>query len=187
MANSKDTAASTSAQEEEKTKPQPPKDIVIIEEGDVLLVCRDADSRGKFLVSSVILKHTSSVFKAMLGPHFAEGQTPRSAQHPQEVHCPEDCWAGMQLLCKLLHNTRSFLNGTLPGALAIAYFSEAAVLADKYNCTDSIRMQAQSVFAKYGDRLVTNEQPMGLLRDLIAAAYMLGCSNYFYIFTSGLS
>ncbi|KAK3724140.1 hypothetical protein LTR37_001262 [Vermiconidia calcicola] len=57
--------------------------------GDVSLVVSGAVQLN---VSSVVLGTTSKVFRAMLGPNFAEGQSIRtaSAQRPAEIRLPND-------------------------------------------------------------------------------------------------
>ena len=55
--------------------------------GDVLLVI---GSEGKWIqVHSLILRTASTVFNAMLGPHYTEGRD-LSSESPKEILLPED-------------------------------------------------------------------------------------------------
>ncbi|SMR47493.1 unnamed protein product [Zymoseptoria tritici ST99CH_3D1] len=134
-------------------------DEKIIDDGDLLIDCCDK-SGGKFLVSSATIKRVSPVFKAMLGPHFKEGQ---SKTLPLEVECPEDDWAGMRLMLQLLHNCASCVDGEIPKREALECFTDMAILADKYQSTDRNRLYCLAV-----------------------AAYLLKKSKHFYVFTKRL-
>ncbi|SMR46246.1 unnamed protein product [Zymoseptoria tritici ST99CH_1E4] len=195
MADPHDEPVPAKRSEDTQTTTSPPKDTVIIEEGDTLLVCADAEELGKLRVSSIILKHTSPVFKAMLGPHLAEGQVPRSALHPQELHCPEDNWHAMECLMQLLHHCKSWLqddlcdNGTLKRLIGLG------AVADKYDCIEAIFLQVDTVFAHFknshiaaGAYLDVNSDSAGLRDcfDLAIAALHFEKDSYFYFFTKRL-
>ncbi|SMY21394.1 unnamed protein product [Zymoseptoria tritici ST99CH_1A5] len=195
MADPHDEPAPAKRSEDTQTTTSPPKDTVIIEEGDTLLVCADAEELGKLRVSSIILKHTSPVFKAMLGPHFAEGQVPRSALHPQELHCPEDDWHAMKCLMQLLHHSKSWLQDDLCNSGTLERLIGLGVVADKYACIEAIFLQVDTVFAHFrnshiaaGPHPDVSSDSAGLRDcfDLATAAVHFGKHSYFYFFTKRL-
>ena len=56
--------------------------------GDVILIV--GQDKKRLRVSAMMLFAASPVFKALLGPHFREGQRPRSASNPTEITLPDD-------------------------------------------------------------------------------------------------
>ncbi|KJY02091.1 hypothetical protein TI39_contig260g00005 [Zymoseptoria brevis] len=199
MADPHDNSAPAKRSEDTQTTTSPPKDTIIIEEGDILLVCADAEELGKLRVSSIILKHTSPVFKAMLGPHFAEGQAPRSALHPQELHCPEDDWHAMECLMQLLHHCKSWLEGDLLWhSKALDWLVSLGTLADKYQCIEAISLQTNDIFAQFKEFRISaqpddprrvsdgNAKALRACYDLAVAAFLFEKDAYFYHFTKRL-
>lgn len=61
--------------------------VDIVPDGDVILVVQD---QVELRVYSIVLKLASAVFKAMLGPHFAEGQVQGTPTDPKSVSLQED-------------------------------------------------------------------------------------------------
>ncbi|KAK4541180.1 hypothetical protein LTR36_008254 [Oleoguttula mirabilis] len=76
---------------------------VIADQGDLFLIVGDK-KKAKLRVSSAMLKGTSAVFAAMLGPHFQEGQGTCSAESPKEISFPDDDAIAMSDMCNLLHH-----------------------------------------------------------------------------------
>ena len=72
--------------------------------GDLIFECTDKTS---FLVSSAVLRLTSTYFKTLLDGDFREGQVSRSAAYPQRIRLSgeEDSYALHRLLC-ILHHQR---------------------------------------------------------------------------------
>ncbi|SMQ47710.1 unnamed protein product [Zymoseptoria tritici ST99CH_3D7] len=154
-------------------------DEKIIDDGDLLIDCCDK-SGGKFLVSSAVIKRASPVFKAMLGPHFKEGQLKTL---PLEVECPEDDWAGMRLMLQLLHNCASCVDGEIPKREALECFTDMAILADKYQCIEALSLQVDGVLSNASSLRPTDRNR---LYCLAVAAYLLKKSKHFYVFTKRL-
>ena len=65
-------------------------------EGDIILVLGDVGLQ----VSSKVLSLASPVFKAMFGPHFAEGQGQASSTKIRRVKLHDDDVEAMKILCK---------------------------------------------------------------------------------------
>lgn len=61
--------------------------IDVASDGDLILVVGD---QLELRVYACVLRLTSPVFKAMLGPRFAEGQNPGTSAEPQRLALPED-------------------------------------------------------------------------------------------------
>ena len=112
----------------------------------------------------VALGTTSKVFRAMLGPNFAEGQSIRtaSAQRPAEIRLPNDDADGMRLLCAALHQR----NDLLPIQIEASRLLSFAAMVNKYGCATAVQHTAtyflESV-AKAG----------GSTLDVVLAAYRL--------------
>ena len=153
--------------------------------GDVILVLEDT---ARLRVSSVILSSASPVFKIMFGPTFLEGQGKRSAESPKEVSLIDDDPTTMTRLCRLLHHQldQEFLNLFATQAAASQRAQELynlAVLSDKYNCTDSIKMPGGYLLSQFGLDSVSQSLPSDDLLALIYAAYTMGDCRYFAFFT----
>lgn len=78
--------------------------VDIVPDGDVILVVQD---QVELRVYSIVLKLASAVFKAMLGPHFAEGQVQGTPTDPKSVSLQEDSTEGMKMLCLCLHHPQA--------------------------------------------------------------------------------
>ncbi|KAK3652909.1 hypothetical protein LTR56_004857 [Elasticomyces elasticus] len=161
--------ASTSIVAETSTAPQ---NVTIVEEGDVILVLDDGKKRIK--VSAALLSMASPVFKAMLGPHFLEGQVQRSPENPQNIHLPEDDPEAMVTLSKLVHFDTPHQSALGPGSLR-----KVAVLADKYDCTHAISLQAETLLNRHARSLafcrgnVQDHDILPLLACFTTSAYLL--------------
>lgn len=80
----------------------------IAHDGDVILVV-GAPAELRLLVSSSVLRHASSVFKAMLDGAFREGQrrAHRSKDLPQTIRLPEDSADAVADMCSNCFQRRS--------------------------------------------------------------------------------
>ncbi|KAI5356901.1 putative BTB/POZ domain-containing protein [Septoria linicola] len=102
----------------------------IAPEGDVTLVfgaTEDAQTT-RIRVSSVVLSLGSPVFKAMLGPHFKEGQILKTGSQ-LDLPLPDDDPEIMLLICEVMHMKRVTMNQPNPERLL-----RLAVVVDKYDC-----------------------------------------------------
>ncbi|CAK3822114.1 Hypothetical predicted protein [Lecanosticta acicola] len=95
----------------------------------------------KLRVSSAVLMRSSKVFAALLGPHFREGQAPRSVASPLVIPLPEDRSSAMKDMCLMLH-------GIAPPGIDSADPGRVLALArvvDKYACGPQLRLQITAV------------------------------------------
>ncbi|KAK5692388.1 hypothetical protein LTR97_010696 [Elasticomyces elasticus] len=159
-----------------------PQNITIAEEGDVILVLDDGKKRIR--VSAALLSMASSVFKAMLGPHFLEGQVQRSPENPQHIHLPEDDPEAMVTLSKLVHFDTPDDSTVGPRSLR-----KVAVVADKYDCTQAIGLQAESLLNRHVRTMAfcrrdfQEQEVLPLLACLATSAYLLRRDAEFGHFT----
>ncbi|KAF7197560.1 hypothetical protein HII31_01063 [Pseudocercospora fuligena] len=118
------------------------------------LVLQIGTSEKKILVSSTVLINLSKVFAVLLGPNFKEGQTQRDATNPQTISLPDDDATAMTHMCMLLHckvvpefsnpggNTTITQNTRDNHSLRIL---KLAMIIDKYDCVDVLRLQVNSL------------------------------------------
>jgi hypothetical protein len=112
--------------------------------GDIVLVV-GTESR-RVLVLSTVLKTSSKVFASLLGPKFLEGQGSASSQQPKEIALPDDDPTAMSDMCHLLHNNQVEDLIVCPSTDRILAF---AVVVDKYDCVNALRLQIQGVLLGY--------------------------------------
>jgi hypothetical protein len=99
-------------------------------QGDLFIKAGPPASSVLLLTYSALLKFTSPVFKAMLGPNFSEGTGLHTKDNP--LCLPDDDPTSFALLCMVLHHQYD----------APKTFSQLiglAVTADKYGCAKSIK------------------------------------------------
>lgn len=166
------------------TKAEQPerRDVDIAADGDIIL----ALPKNLYLrVSSTVLSLVSPVFRAMLGPHFREGNESRSSNQPNEIPLPEDDGIAMKHLCLLLHGRTgdSYSHGdrTFPTQLRAL-----AIVADKYDCVEAIALQAEAMLSRFWMHRTTNQLLIQQLACLISASALLGLAPLFYVFTKSL-
>lgn len=170
--------------------------VTIAEDGDVLLLLpkykykhkhKDEEIQKKLRVSSIMLSYASPVFKAMLGPQFAEGQVHRSASQPLEVKCTEDHRDAMTTMCMLLHHQKTSFHNDIgidnQGAEYVEDLLEIAYLVDKYQCTESLKLQAEAMMGKWQDRKLFSSYSTSVYIELAQAAYYFDSPRFFFIFT----
>lgn len=156
-------------------------------DGDVLLVLGETRLR----VSSVILSSASPVFRTMLGPNFSEGQGNRSAENPKEIPLEDDDVATTTRFCRLLHHQNELpetSHGQKPLELRAAAkeLYDLAVLADKYNAVQSIRMAGAYLLSELGANSRPEAMPMEVLLYLITTAFIMEDPRHFILFTRRL-
>ena len=152
---------------------------IIVPEGDVVLVVDD--TKTQLRVSSHILSPTSPVFKALLGPHFREGQQPRSSRNPINIALPEDYSEGMRIVCRLLHHNIA-TNDMIPGYTDMLEF---AMTADKYDVVAPLYWPIRGMLSAWL-RHHPQQYKVQSLAHIIGAAYVLGDSNTFKLATAQL-
>jgi hypothetical protein len=110
--------------------------IDIAPDGDVIFII--GTERRRLRVFSLFLKNASSVFKAMLGPHFAEGQSLGGAD-PVEILLPEDNAEALSIIFNVLHGR----NDSVPDSLNGSQILHIATAADKFDLVISLRFAIQ--------------------------------------------
>ncbi|KAK4891354.1 hypothetical protein LTR27_010008 [Elasticomyces elasticus] len=83
--------------------------------------------------------------EAMLGPHYLEGQAPRSAEQPKEVQLPDDDPNAMNVLLALIH----FQDPDKKKALiSPAELANLAVAVDKYDCITALALTTEALLKR---------------------------------------
>ncbi|KAI6841241.1 hypothetical protein KC340_g2003 [Hortaea werneckii] len=166
------------------TKAEQPdrRDVDVDADGDIIL----ALPKNLYIrVSSAVLSLVSPVFKAMLGPHFREGNKPRSSAQPNEIPLPEDDGIAMKHLCLLIHGRTgdSYNHGdrTFPTQL-----HALAVLADKYDCVEAISLPAEAMLSRFWNYRTTQPLSMEQMACLAMAAASLRLGPLFHAFTKSI-
>ncbi|KAI1776672.1 hypothetical protein F4818DRAFT_440071 [Hypoxylon cercidicola] len=107
--------------------------VPIAPDGDVIFVV--GDEKRPLRVHSVFLRTASSVFKAMLGPHYREGAN-LSSDCPKVIPLPEDDPKAMEIIFNIIHFRFD--------AVSERYDPESvlclAIAADKYDFTQALRL-----------------------------------------------
>lgn len=125
--------------------------------GDLILIV--GEKKHRIRVSSKILCLTSSVFRAMLGPNFKEGNElasgsvrqvspwpnvseyrSLSSSTPYELPLPDDDQKAMELFCNILHHQAKSIPTRNDRSLSL--LRELAIIANKYDCADSVKVYA---------------------------------------------
>ncbi|KXT00210.1 hypothetical protein AC578_7009 [Pseudocercospora eumusae] len=142
---------------------------VIDDEGDVVFIV--GTPKEKLKVSSVVLSRVSPVFKALLGPHFREGQSERSSTQPVEINLPDDEPTAMTILLKMVH-LKEFACFTNRAKICTKFLLELAIVADKYDLVKKLRLQCHGLLLHW---LFESPQENDITRQgrIIAASYIL--------------
>jgi hypothetical protein len=127
----------------------------------------------------------------MLGPNFSEGQGDRSAENPKEITLEDDDVATTTRLCRLLHHQNDLpetSHGQSPLELRAAAkeLYDLAVLADKYDAAQSIRMAGAYLLFQLGTASKPEDMPMEALLCLITTAFIMEDHRHFTLFTRRL-
>ncbi|RSL69675.1 hypothetical protein CEP54_002191 [Fusarium duplospermum] len=151
-------------------EPEPPKEEdevpflrEIIPGGDVILVV--GPRKSKIQLSSHLLRTTSPVFNAMLGPNFKEGTLLRESQGPVEIALPDDN-------AQALYNVYSTLYGGHPDVnnLSVDEIYDISILAQKYDLVDRLMFGCEAWFR------TINKDTYGSIEEdwkMLLAAYWL--------------
>ncbi|UJO19943.1 uncharacterized protein CLAFUR5_09942 [Fulvia fulva] len=140
----------------------------IASDGDVILVVGEETTRLR--VSSMMLSAASPVFKALLGPHFREGQQARSAADPVEIALPNNASEPVTWVCLLLHHKVAL---ELEANKVTEKLFDFAVTVDKYDCSEALRLQSRALLSQHAE-----DRPKRLRSDaadvrIIETAYLL--------------
>jgi len=161
-------------------EPSTQSNFTVANDGDIILVL---PQNIHIRVSSIILSYTSPVFKAMLGPEFMEGHTPRSAAQPHKIALLDNDSAAMKHLCHLLHRQTTNSNDDHPSEAFAERLQELAILADKYNCVTAIMLQVEAVLSRFLNRGAAGKLSVVAMLFCTGAAYMMRLPRHFYAFS----
>ncbi|TKA72575.1 hypothetical protein B0A55_07218 [Friedmanniomyces simplex] len=176
------------AMPQQPAEPEPMyKDYVLAEDGDVLTLLND---QSRIRTSSIVLSLASPVFKKMLGPHFFEGQAPRSAEEPKQIALMDDAPYAMTMLLNATH-FRSMVGPLGLTLKSIAQeLAKMGLLADKYECVPALSTGAEALMLRRVNYLCVMEvDPTEAIRFLglySSAAYSLRLKKLFQYFTRRL-
>ena len=142
------------------------KAYAIAPTGDMVLVVGEKETQLR--VHSLCMRTASTVFDAMFGPHFWEGQ-PSNGASPKEITMPDDDAKAMIFICNIIHHR----NDILPDVLQPAELADIAVAADKYDCLRALKFAMNQRLD--WEELVT----FSSLGSLLISAYVFDNSNAF--------
>ena len=154
-------------------------------DGDVCFVLADGRT---VRVSSILLSWASPVLVAMLGGRFKEGQSERSACHPQRINLSGDDPEAMVSLCNIIHfRAKSTDILTSPPSPQLGrQLLNLAIVMDKYRCLDSLGLASDAIFQRFVRSGPEVRQSLECTANLVAAAYLLREQFYFTLFTRWL-
>ncbi|KAF4927623.1 hypothetical protein CGCVW01_v002324 [Colletotrichum viniferum] len=146
--------------------------VEIAADGDLIIAA--GPKKKNFRLHSLILKMTSKVFRAMLGPNFAEGQqlianVTTGSREPGKINLPEGDVESMGFIFKTLHHQFDALEN--PEDLP---FFEILVAADKYDLLSAIKHAFRHALAAVVEEGETLAQMCseGLWKLAMAAAFV---------------
>ena len=133
----------------------------------------------------MLLSSASPVFKALFGPHFREGQQPRTASDPVEIALPDDDSSAMTNICQLLHFRSASLVDLTAGGTFESWVLSFAITADKYALREAVYGHAGLLLFTWLDQH-KNCKDVVALGNIIAASYLLGHARTFQLATEQL-
>ena len=141
--------------------------------GDTILVVGKKETRLR--VHSLCMRTASTVFDAMFGPHFFEGQSSDGVL-PKETPMPDDDAKALITICNVIHHR----NDMLPDVLQPTELADVALAADKYDCVLALKY-AMNQWLDFNERIT-----FASLGNLLIAAYVFDNSNAFQRVTERL-
>lgn len=138
----------------------PPTLPHVVPDGDVILVL--GSDRVHLRVASRCLRSASTVFDAMFGPDWSEGQN-LSSESPKHIYLDEDDPEAMNTACLVLHRSNN-ATPRLPKPWGVL---QVAILTDKYQLNVALKYAATFRLSTRSD--ITN------MKDkmyLLAAAFL---------------
>ncbi|KAF7197549.1 hypothetical protein HII31_01052 [Pseudocercospora fuligena] len=148
------------------------------EDGDVVLIIGPHEKRLK--VASATLSKASSVFKALFGPYFREGQAKRTSTKPAEISLPDDDPWAMVWICAQLHMVKATDEGS--SAVYSPFILKLALLVDKYDLVGVLRLQVQAVLLRW---ILDSRKSCTIeaASNIIAASYLSHQARAFQMIT----
>ncbi|TKA51942.1 hypothetical protein B0A55_12773 [Friedmanniomyces simplex] len=150
------------------------KRVNILPDGDLVLA---VSGSLELRTSTVVLGNASPVFKAMLGPKFAEGQALQGdyVGIPHTVTLPDNDPEAMQSLCLILQCGAIAPSSSVPAELMV----KTTLLADKYDCIDAIKRSA----ALWAANIDAEKLDLYTVAALSEAAFLLDDTSLFAKYT----
>lgn len=136
--------------------------IVLAPEGDVILVV--GEKQLHIYADSLFLKRHSTVFAALLGPNFSEGQDLNTSS-PKEIPLPDDDPYAMTAICATIYHNFDLIPRSPTTGMVLSIIRHA----DKYDCFDVLTLPSQG----YG-WLKCNHLTIGKdLVNILAVSYLI--------------
>ena len=139
------------------------KQVILDIDGDLILFLKEHELR----VSSKVLSVSSSVFKALFKPGFAEGNALADRRGLGRIDLLDDDPGVMTAMCSVIHGRPDIL----PLSITLELLESLAILTDKYDCS-------RALFS-FGGHILCNRLrsgPPNCYPRLLAPAYLL--DNY---------
>ena len=109
-------------------------------EGDVtLILAKDANQKSEIRVCARVLTLSSSVFATLLGPNFAEGNTPTLDGETRPIELLNDDPVAMTWVCQALHHHESVTEN-----VSIDFLTKIAMICDKYDLSRALRSWSEA-------------------------------------------
>ena len=139
-------------------------------DGDVILV---VGPRKKCIrVCSVTLSRASSVFAALFGPQFREGQQARSSSAPVDIALPNDNADDFLFVCRVLHFQAPALE-SMSGIEGSKKLLELSSLVDKYALANAFMYSARMLMTFWLDSHAEDVvADSNALVNVVSAAYL---------------
>ncbi|PVH98435.1 hypothetical protein DM02DRAFT_46212 [Periconia macrospinosa] len=136
--------------------------LVLAPEGDVILVV--GDKQFRIHADSLFLKRHSTVFAALFGPNFREGQDLNTSS-PKEITLPDDDPYAMTAICATMYHDFDHIprSPTTDQVLSIIRH------ADKYDCIDVLTLPSQAYGWLKSDHLTDGKD----LVNILAVSYLV--------------
>jgi|SRR3569833_1008316 len=113
-----------------------PSTVNIAPSGDVVLVVGAEQMRMR--VHSLILRTSSTVFNAMLGPSYSEGAN-LSPVAPKDVSLPEDDAGALEFIFNVIHYRMDAIDDPPDPSLVL----RVAMMADKYDFIQALKLASR--------------------------------------------
>ncbi|KAK6442821.1 hypothetical protein LTR95_000927 [Oleoguttula sp. CCFEE 5521] len=158
---------------------------------DVILVTRDYMGKvTKIRASRAVLGSASKVFRALFSERYAEGQALLAGAKELKVEDPRHA---LLTMCQLLHHlpldTWDEIDDHDVAAAIVKDWSDLAVIIDKYDCVEPLRLQLQTLLRTFMAQYSALNGYLGTTSPLVvcaAAAYLLDQPEVFREATSRL-
>ena len=120
--------------------------------------------RFRIHADSLFLKRHSTVFAALFGPNFREGQDLNTSS-PKEIILPDDDPYAMSAICATIYHDFDHI----PRSPATDLVLSIIMHADKYDCVDVLTLPSQVYGWLKSDHLTTGKD----LVNILAVSYLV--------------